>query len=193
MDTAKKGTVAERKHIRDLLKNDSFKNSPRYAKAWTHMSNAAAQDAFYHCTLLVKSLGKTTYEKLKKLPLPSFRADQNQNLSIPSLAFVVTKIYKTFDVKLGKVGRGNLNASHSHDWIRQLQEIVELLATDNNGNVQYLPTTRTYIPLTDDDQVYGNKFIMDAADSDGDNSGQSGQDDGPESGTNPLDATDSDS
>lgn len=167
MDPTKLGTVAERAAIKELLQDDKFRKSQTYRNALVHMCNSAAQDAFYHCSLLVKCLEKSKFDNLKKLRLPPFKRDQNQELSIPSLAFVVTKIYKTFDTKLGKLGCGVPNASHSHDWIREVHNLSDNISDPGHSTqYQFLPSTRTYHKLTDADIAYMNSFVMDIINSD---------------------------
>lgn len=128
MDAKKKGTLAERTVIRELIKDDCFRTSPRYATTWVHMFNAAAHDAYSHCTVLVKTLARTKIDRLKNIPLPQFRPDRDHNLSIPAISFVFTKIYNTFDTNLCKVGTKSLNGSHCHDWIRQIRTLTKLLS-----------------------------------------------------------------
>lgn len=105
MDASKKGSSSERTAIRELLQDDDFTKLVRYQKTWTSMFNSAAGDAQYHCKLIAKTLRKSSFEGVKNLSLPFFRADVDYNLPIPSLAFVVTKILKTLDLKLGNGAR----------------------------------------------------------------------------------------
>lgn len=169
MEERKRGTKTERDAIKALLNNASFQKSPQYRGTWTEMLNSAASDAFYHCTLVSKTLSRSNIDDFKRLPVPAFRRDSNYELSIPSIAFVVTKIYKTLDVKLGKGGRGTLNASHYHDWVREIRAITAQLSNTNNTVCfQYLDTQRTYDPLTTVQLDYLNKFTIGTIDSDSD-------------------------
>lgn len=151
------------------------------------MFNAAAADSFYHCNLLVKSLSKAKYEGLKSLPLPPFRTDQDHQLSIPSMAFVVTKIFKTLDVKLGKACRGSLNASHCHDWIRHMEDIADIVEDSSSvRRIQFLPLTRSYDKITAADRAYTNKFVMDTVDSGDDDNAVTDEDNAQNRAPNPL-------
>lgn len=190
MDPTKKGTSVERALIRELLADDNFKKLHRYENHWTSMFNAAASDAYYHCGLIAKSLSKCKYSQLHNLPLPSFRKNDDNHLSIPSISFVVTKLYKTLDLKLGKGGKGNFNASHSHEWIRITDQISEMLSDGTaQPRILFLPTTRTYDKLTTADRAYMTNFVMDTVDSDGDGTDQSEEADNPVPCPNPVDAT----
>lgn len=130
------------------------------------MFNAAAADAHYHCTHIRKTLTQSKVTGLTDIPLPEFSKDENTELSIPSISFVVTKILKTFDVKLAKGGRA-FNASHCHDWIREIHDIERKLSSGpNRGGAQYL-LRQTEIPeLSQSDVTYLNRFAMDTPDSD---------------------------
>lgn len=69
---------------------------------------------------------------------------------MPSIAFVVTKITKTIDIKLGKGGREALNASHSTQWVKTIAEITQYLVDKNpRKKYHFIDSTNNYQPLTD--------------------------------------------
>lgn len=104
-----------------MLQN-SFKIDPRYRIMWTQMCYAATKDAKYHCSLTSKALRVTIFQGFQNLVIPDTDST-SYKLSIPSLAFVATKMYKSFEVKLDRVRRRYLNFSHAASWVSYVHEI----------------------------------------------------------------------
>lgn len=112
MTARKEGSFEEMRCIRSLLSRDNFKTQGKYRGTWAAMCTAAAKDAIYYCTLITKVLRKIKIPAMTVLDITDICYPQFY-LSIPSLAYVMTKMYKTFEVKLGTCARRALNQSHA--------------------------------------------------------------------------------
>lgn len=147
------GTHDEVARIRRLLLNNSFKMDSIYRVTWENMSDAEAKDAQYHCTITSKMLHATKIASFTALYSPKISAP-SLILSIPSLAFVAIKIYKTFDMKLRKLGRRNLNRSHVHDWVAYVEEINDYISGNIQGRtLQILYPHILYRPLSAEELI----------------------------------------
>lgn len=150
MPAKKEGTTEEKAKIIQLLKDDSFKMVQVYRPVWSRMCNSAAKDAAYHSNLTSKKLAKSNIAGLMDLTIPDYTLPSFR-LSIPSLAFVYMKIYKTFDIKLAKIGRGNINLSHAQDWAVAVDKCNDYIATNRrNVKLNVFDSERMYAPLPDD-------------------------------------------
>lgn len=153
MSARNKGTREEIAELRKLVRNNALKTSPQHRHVWAQMCKGAALDAKYHCTLTAKALQKTKIEAFQDLHVPDVTAPVFQ-LTLPSLAFVALKMYKTIEVKFGRAGRGNLNLSHSNDWAILVEELHDYVCTpDIRNHPQILDPTKIYSPLSTDELI----------------------------------------
>lgn len=160
MDGSKKSTNLEKKKIRYLLSRDNIKTNVRYLAGWHSMLHSAAEDAHTHCDQIANMLSKSKVRGLEELDVPPAPTKGKCKLSIPALAFVVTKLLKTFDMKLEEEKHRSLNASHSPDWIRHINDIHDHVLDSEEDKESYLfvSSTRHYDPLTHDEIEYLNKL-----------------------------------
>lgn len=81
-------------------------------------------------------LTKTRISGLTNLVTLAFPATDAIDLSIPLIAFVITKIYETFETNIAKGGSGYLNASHTVYWVNTIGNLTEYLV-DQDMHRQY--------------------------------------------------------
>lgn len=149
MEHKNKGSTAQISEIQKLIADNGFKFRHKYASTWSQMCRSAIEETIIQCRLAVAQLKKSHLKGLDNLDVPSFTLSQPLHLPIPSLAFVVLKIYKTFDVKLGTAGRGNLNVSHSTDWVRNVEIIVSHLRKHQSSKpLQFIDPTSPFTFLS---------------------------------------------
>lgn len=159
MQPIKKGTAEEVLSIKKLLQNDAFKLKSKYRITWKNMCTAAARDAHYHLNILASSLRRTKLPALTALQRAESTDETNCRLCVPSLAFVLVKIYKTLQIKLGKSGKGSLNVSHGADWAHSVESIEAHIADTQSAQVfQYLDPLQDYEPLSQSQALYIKKL-----------------------------------
>lgn len=183
MTPKKKGKQEEIASIRRLLADGAFKLNTKYSGTWASMCKAAADEAVCNCKLTAASLEKTKFKAFANLPIPIPSGDRPLQLAYPSLAFVVMKMYKTFDVKLGRAGRGNLNTSHCRDWVTSIEELVDHIRNRQATQpLQFIDQSYQYKVLTDMDHVTLKQLKK--------GSGQAANDDVVISDDDPIDVPD---
>lgn len=74
-------------------------------------------------------------------------------LSIPAIAFIVTKIMKVFEAKLEGGKRRQLNESHSGPWVAEVTKIYNHLKDRGTSKpYQVLDPSFTFSQLTDNEE-----------------------------------------
>lgn len=150
MDGTKKGSDIQIRHIRAMIKNNNFKLMSKYKPAWDYMSMSAVDDAIFHCKLISTKLEKSNVPGMMELSGAELPSPKTIQLSLSSIAFIVVKIYKIFEIKLGLKGTGTLNGCHSVYWVRQIEQIHSYINNSQKANpLQFLDASYTYPPLTD--------------------------------------------
>lgn len=144
-----KGSAEEISIIKRLLQNDNLKLKSRYRSSWVSMCKTAVHVALHQCKLAANALKRNSIPGFRNLQVPEFSSTLVSDLSLPSIAFVQVKIFKTFDVKLGKSGRGTLNSSHSVDWARSVVDLDRYIRNVSNPPYQFINSAHTYPALTD--------------------------------------------
>lgn len=159
----KKGTDTEIQSINGWLHRVSLKYDGCYADIWHAMCFAAAQKASKNCRDYRKILRDTKIDAFCNLCVSTINQALGIQLSILSTAFVVVNIMKTFDIKLGTVGRGNLNMSHSVAWVQEIQFIHKYVtSSQQTRQLQYMDNVEDYNILTDD-QLNKLKLLISVA------------------------------
>lgn len=126
MSTRKTGTTDESQKVRKLLEDDRIKTMLSSRPTWAEIFKAAAKDTDFHCIFLKKALTKTKINGLANFNVPDITTLTFQ-FTIPSLSFVFTEMYKTLEVKLVKLGRGNCNISHYQDWVAAVEKLQQYI------------------------------------------------------------------
>lgn len=168
MDTQKTATAPHISQLLDITEKNTIIFDSRYRQYWASMLKHVAEDVVEHCSLLFTSLAKIKIPALVDLPVSSVPVGDFCPLFIPSTALVVTKLYKTFDLKLSRKKRGSLNASHARPWLRLIRHIkLYLLTTTNTATLQYIDKNGAYRPLRREENEYLTRLaegIPDTAD-----------------------------
>lgn len=81
--------------------------------------------------MVSKALAKSKVHVLLDVVIPALHSTATIHLSIPSISFLVTKIYKPFGINIGNRPRGPLNGSHSVLWVKIIRDIMQYLV-DND-------------------------------------------------------------
>lgn len=145
-----KGSSIEKLKIEYLSSDNILRTRENYKAAWYAMFRAGFSDVQTHCRMISNSLSNTKYPQLKTLDIPSIPAEpQKCHLTIPAIAFVITKLFKTFDTKLEKASQRSLNGSHSKDWVRPVRYLQLQVAGNQDTNpYSFMITKHKYQPLS---------------------------------------------
>lgn len=143
-----KGSGEEIVVIKRLLHNDNVLLKSRYRNTWLAMFKSSVHAALHQCKLASTSLKRKNIDGFRNLQVPDFSSAMVSDLSLPSMAFVQVKIFKTFDVKIGRSGRGTLNSSHSLDWARAVVDLDRYVRNASNPPYQLINPAQTYPLLT---------------------------------------------
>lgn len=150
MFTARKGTAIEKIKINYLLSDHILRKKENYKTAWHAMFKDGFEDVRTHCSIISNSLSNTKYKALRYVQIPSLPADDGTcHLAIPAIAFLITKLHKTFDTKLEKSSQRSLNGSHSKVWVRHLKDLQQQVV-DKKKTIPYsfMNTKHKYHPIT---------------------------------------------
>lgn len=144
-----KGTNAENRKIRYLISGDRLKMNKLYYNSWASMFKAVFDDVESHCTMLAKTLKKSKVPGLRDLEVPVAPPLDECHPTIPVVAFVVTKLFKTFDTKMEKESNRSLNGSHATNWVRHIKDLYKNLDEEDDKKYSFLSKASHYDELTD--------------------------------------------